>query len=135
MSNMMNTYSLVTEPVDAHIRVGSTPGNTFAGRLQAHETVYQVLTLSPGDEIHALVGGTFLVREGVCRGEITWRLPEKHLFERGGWERNDPPDSLRPTEPTKPRAGYNRQEVSFEHAYVMANAQPYGRGPVWVLRD
>ncbi len=130
------SYAQVTEPTPAFLLVGHVPGNTYAGASRAYDPVYREVALQPGDEVHNLPGGVFLVRDGTSLGELRWRLPEKHLFERGGVERNDPPaSSLAPlSAPSRPVNGYRDTDVAtLDASEVHARARAHGRGPVWVL--
>lgn len=59
-----NEYFEVTEPFNVEVRVGLAESNTFIGSSMALETVYQTVRVEPGDELHLLVGGDFLIRGG-----------------------------------------------------------------------
>ena len=63
--NMKNRYYQVVTPFDVEVRVGVAEAHVWVGRLQALQDLYQTVTVRPGDEMHLLVGGDFLIRRGV----------------------------------------------------------------------
>lgn len=132
---MSRNYFRVSQAAPAYLLVGHTPGNTFIGRSQAYEPVYQGLFVQPADEIHALPGGTFLVRDGQALGQFVWQLPQKSILERGGIERNDPPTPLVtiPEPADRPRYPNVMDLATPPRDWVIAHASAHGRGPVWVL--
>lgn len=129
-----NTYSIITEPVDAFLLVGHTPGNTYVGSSRAYDPIFQAITLQVDDQVHEIPGGRFLIRDGVSLGELRWQLEDKHLFERGATPQRPPQHALRPhSQPSQPANGYRVEQVRPDQAWVRSHAQPFGRGPVWVL--
>jgi hypothetical protein len=57
-----NTYWRVVSPVDVEVYTGKTrSSNTYIGASNLLSQETRTLTLKPGDEIHALVGGVFAV--------------------------------------------------------------------------
>lgn len=76
-----NKYFEFDEPIRWFKAVGLSPSNTYVGRSQAIDTVHRPVLVEPGDQIHALVGGTFVVRaDGTVEcGRFT---RPKHLFEK-----------------------------------------------------
>jgi hypothetical protein len=59
-----NRYYAVVEPFTVEVRVGVAGTNIYLGRIQPLQDLYQTVALRPGDELHLLVGGDFLVRDG-----------------------------------------------------------------------
>lgn len=76
-----NRYFEFDEPIHWFRRIGSSASNTFVGRSQVFDPVFRLTTIEPGDQVHALVGGTFLVRTDGRVEEGRFWLP-KHIFER-----------------------------------------------------
>lgn len=70
--------------------LGTSASNCYVGASRAFLTVMEAINARTGDEIHTLVGGTFMVRDGVV-SPISLRAP-KPLFEKsyGGHD----PDSV-----------------------------------------
>lgn len=58
---MANRFYVALAPFDILVAVGSKPSNTFIGRSQVIDTIYEARRVMPGEEIHDLVGGTFYV--------------------------------------------------------------------------
>jgi hypothetical protein len=56
-----NTYHRISAPKRVWIQTGSVPGNHYFGNSRIYDVVGQEVTLSPGDEIHNLVGGLFAI--------------------------------------------------------------------------
>jgi hypothetical protein len=105
-----NYFWRVTRPFFVYVRVGYSDSNTYFGASMALGTVYRVLTLKPGDEVHALFGGVFVVTpDGVFSAEI--KLSEKHPFEKTYLPERDvwPLDSLEPLATPKAVTQYNRE--------------------------
>ena len=75
-----NAYFRVTDPFEVYIRVGIAVSNTYYGAAQLFGTVYERLCLQPGDEIHDLHGGVWLVREGES-WPVRMSVPDWHPFE------------------------------------------------------
>lgn len=124
----------VAEPVIGYVIEGYVDSNTYVGSSRALATLYTALTIQPEDEIHDLPGGLFLVREGACVGEMHWRLPEKHLFERGPEPQDEcPVERLVLAEGTP--VTYTRREAHLTMEQARRVARAYGRGPVWVIDE
>ena len=60
-----NHYFRVVAPFRILVKVGLSPAQVYIGRAQALQEIYEEVDTRPGDEIHALVGGDFLVRTSV----------------------------------------------------------------------
>lgn len=74
-----NHYFQVTAPFPILVKVGLKPAHVFVGRAQALQDVYEAIETKAGDEIHALVGGDFLVRQ-------TSRGPQAYTFDTREFE-------------------------------------------------
>ena len=74
-----NSYFAVKEPFRIWRHVGHSQSNTYIGSSRVFNTVKNAEVAKPGDELHCLVGGTFLVRGGVAH-EISLK-PPVHIFE------------------------------------------------------
>ncbi len=84
MSFRHNWYFKVTGERGFQIyrQIGSSASNTYVGASRAFNAVLEAVNARDGEEIHALLGGTFLVgRDGKVH-EIMLK-PPKPLFERG----------------------------------------------------
>lgn len=58
-----NHYFRVVAPFEVLVKVGLEPAQVYLGTAQALQDLYEPVSTRPGDdEIHALVGGDFLVR-------------------------------------------------------------------------
>jgi hypothetical protein len=57
-------YYRVVSPFAVEVLVGHKPSNVWLGRSQVIGVVYETVMLRPGDELHCLPGGDFLVRDG-----------------------------------------------------------------------
>lgn len=77
-----NAYWRVVDPFDVYARVSTCDSNTYFGSSKALGTLYEKLTAQPGDEIHALVGGVFLVTKDGDVHEVQIAVSEKHPFEK-----------------------------------------------------
>lgn len=82
----MNKFFAVEKPFRIWRHVGTSPSNTWIGSSRSINTVMEARNSEPGDQIHALVGGTFLVR-----GKEAWRISiraPKPILEKsyGGYE-------------------------------------------------
>jgi hypothetical protein len=76
-----NHYYRVTQRFPVLVRVGHRESNTYFGASMVLGVVYRQVIAKPGDEIHALVGGTFLVTAKQAH-EATMHITEKHPFEK-----------------------------------------------------
>jgi hypothetical protein len=77
-----NRYFRFTKPVRWFQAVGHSPSNTFVhGTSRAIDTVHAQTLIRAEDTVHALCGGTFLVRADGSVETGRFRLP-KHLFEK-----------------------------------------------------
>lgn len=56
-----NRYYRVDRAASVNIVVGSKPSNRWYGAAQVLDPVIRTVKAKRGDEVHALVGGTFLV--------------------------------------------------------------------------
>ena len=59
-----NIYCRVVTPFDIEVAVGIRETNVWIGRSRSLANVYRTVRLSPGDELHLLFGGDFLIRAG-----------------------------------------------------------------------
>lgn len=56
-----NAYYCVTEPFACSIVIGCAETQTYIGRSMVLQKVYRRINAQPGDEVHHLYGGLFLV--------------------------------------------------------------------------
>lgn len=96
-------YYKVTAPFDVYLLTYTAESNTHVGSSMAYSNVYMRTLALPGDEVHHLPGGTFLVRDGHSSFALV-ALNPKHLFEHGpGPAQQWPLDRLAEiADPTKP---------------------------------
>lgn len=74
-------YFEVTQPFRYFRLRGHSPSNTYVGRSQVFQPVYDALNAQPGQILHAIPGGLFLESaEGSCR--MVALRPPKHIFEK-----------------------------------------------------
>jgi hypothetical protein len=67
-----NTYWTIDEPGELDVLTGAhRPTGTWYGAAQVSEPVTETVLVAPGDELHVLVGGTFLIIDGSVR-EVSW---------------------------------------------------------------
>ena len=59
-----NIYCRVVTPFEVEVGVGWRETNVWIGRSRSLNNVYRTVRLSPGDELHLLFGGDFLIRGG-----------------------------------------------------------------------
>ncbi len=78
---MHNRYFKVIEPFRIWRNVGVSPSNSYIGSSRMLTTVMEARNAKPGDEIHALVGGVFLVRGNEC-WPIGLSAPKESPFEK-----------------------------------------------------
>jgi hypothetical protein len=81
MSYKDNLFFKVEQPVLVLKLRGYCETNTHIGRSMALTTVKEAVNAVKGDEIHALVGGTFLVRKDGSVSEVAL-VKAKHVFEK-----------------------------------------------------
>jgi hypothetical protein len=62
-----NRYFRVRRQFPLEAKVGARPSNVWIGASQVLQTTYATVTAKRGEEVHQLVGGTFLVRRS---GEV-----------------------------------------------------------------
>ena len=117
-----NQYFRVIEPFTVEVEVGLAKSQVFIGSSMALEKVYQTVRLRPGDELHLLVGGDFLVRQGEAWSFGTRRQAAFEIMLHPA-----PFDPQLPFEklaaitgaPIRPQAGYRREfEVGSAPAVV-----------------
>ena len=58
------TYWEVDNPFNVYVQVGSKPSNAYYGNSQIYEPVYEKIRLNPGDQIHALAIGDYVIKNG-----------------------------------------------------------------------
>jgi len=82
--NYGNTYWEVLMPFFVYVQTGRKPSNAYYGASQIYQGVYEKIELEEGDQIHALVGGTFVVKKNgrVYTGAYL-NEPEFRPFEHG----------------------------------------------------
>ena len=76
-----NRYFAFQKPVRWFRAVGLSDSNTYIGASRAIDTVHAQVLAEPGDVIHSLGGGTFLVRADGRIETGRFKLP-KHIFEK-----------------------------------------------------
>lgn len=92
---MNNKYFRVESPFRVWCNLGHSDSNTHIGRSRVINVVKEARNAIPGDEIHALVGGTFLIRDDAA-WEVSLSAPksvlEKTYLLRPDWAElpNDP---------------------------------------------
>lgn len=78
---MIISYLTVISSFKIYIAVGSYVTNTFFGSSRACGISYRSINLVPGDEVHDIFGGVFVVHEGKAY-QAKMKLSEKHPFEK-----------------------------------------------------
>lgn len=78
---MNNRYFKVVSPFRIWRQVGTSPSNSYVGSSRMITVVKEARNAIAGDEIHALVGGVFLVRGDQC-WEIALGAPKDSPFEK-----------------------------------------------------
>lgn len=84
-----NRYFRVRSQFPLEAKVGTRPANVWIGAARALETTYSTVIARRGDEVHELVGGTFLVRKlGTLLGETVeaTQVLEVHTRRRSASE-------------------------------------------------
>ncbi len=79
-----NRFFRFRKPVRWFREVGLSPSNTCIGRSRAIDTVHEQVLAEPGDVVHLLVGGTFLVRQNGDVEEGRFKLPKPILEKSYG---------------------------------------------------
>ena len=135
--SLTSSYSTPVRPINLFVLEGHTPTNTYIGRSQAFANVYSQEQAVPGDEIHELSGGTFLVRDGKVVGETRFTLPQKSVLERGPDPETRPDADLAPLGHRTTGLTYRDRDylsaAALDLDWVRSHATPYGRGPVYVI--
>lgn len=88
-----NKFFEFDEPIRWFKAIGTSPSNAYFGASRAIDTVHEQTLVQPGDQIHALVGGTFLVRADGTVETGRLRLPKPH-FEKSHGGRDSDADLL-----------------------------------------
>lgn len=79
----MAKFYQVLEPFRIYRQKGISLSNTWVGRSQAYNNIYDVLNAKPGDRIHDLPGGTFIeIGDGDGDGRVFTLTAPKHIFEK-----------------------------------------------------
>lgn len=78
---MWNKYYEVVEPIHYLERKGHALSNTWVGRSQAYDTIFEGKNAVPGDQFHLLAGGDWLLTDAGETPSVTFWMP-KHLFEK-----------------------------------------------------
>ena len=128
-----NAYFRVIECFEVLRLIGISESNTWVGRSRMFGNVYERRILRPGDQVHDLFGGVFvLLGEAVFRARM--KLSEKHPFEKT----YGPPgeelwpveklERIAPEDVLRPRGGYHRDVPK------MAPGEFVGRGIDSILR-
>jgi hypothetical protein len=77
-----NKYYRVRAGFGVYAQAGHCESNTWLGSHRMFGVVYKRLRLRPGDQVHALIGGTFAVtKHGVF--EVVSRIDDQHPFVKG----------------------------------------------------
>ena len=77
---MFNKYYTAISPFQILRKAGSKPSNTWIGASRVIDTIYEEVTVMPGEELHDLCGGLFHIDgEGVSHESRLTRPP--HIFE------------------------------------------------------
>lgn len=76
----MNKYYVALEPFEVLRASGSKPSNTWIGASQVIDTIYETVTVQPGEELHDLVGGLFHV-DGDGKPHETRLTQPVHIFQ------------------------------------------------------
>lgn len=95
-----NTYYRVTRAFTVYALVGHSDSNHYYGASMLCGNVYRREQLQPGDEVHALHGGTFVVRPDGELLAVYLTVSEKSPFEKnygGGGGEQWPLDALQET--------------------------------------
>lgn len=71
----------VNQPFRIYERYGTSDSNTWVGRSKALTANFWALNAKPGEQIHVLPGGTFLIRQDGTGAPIRFE-PPKHIFEK-----------------------------------------------------
>lgn len=84
----MNAYFKVTEPFRIYLKRGWCLSNSYIGSSRVCSGIYDAVNAMPGDVIHCLVGGTFVVRASgeTAEGRLN---PPKPIFEKTYLHRSD----------------------------------------------
>src|SRR4051812_46094252 len=93
------TYYTVTRAFTVYALVGHSDSNTYYGASMICGNVYRREQLRPGDEVHALCGGTYAVRLDGELLAVALTISEKSPFEKtyGGACEYWPLDALQET--------------------------------------
>jgi len=80
-----NAYFRVVSPFHVLVPIAHYPSNTFAGASQVFGILHRRMEVQPGDEIHDLCGGVFVLFNS--RGDAKARpariaLSDRHPFEK-----------------------------------------------------
>jgi len=86
---MWNKYYEVIEPIHYFERKGHALSNTWIGRSQAYDTIFEGKNAVPGDQFHLLAGGDFILTEAGETPSVDFWKP-KHLFEKSYGGKNTP---------------------------------------------
>jgi hypothetical protein len=94
-----NTYYTVTRAFTVYALVGHSDSNFHYGSSMVYGNVYRRVELQPGDEVHALVGGTFVLRFDGELLKVCLTITDKSPFEKryGGELERWPLDALQQT--------------------------------------
>lgn len=77
-----NRYYRVQRSFVVFALIGHSKSNTYVGSSMLCGNVYRRLTLTRGDEVHALAGGVFAITKDGHSFSVTLTLSEKHPFEK-----------------------------------------------------
>lgn len=84
----MNSFFEVAGPFRIFRHVGVSASNSYVGASRMFATVMEAINAQPGDEIHTLAGGTFLIRDGGI-GPISLRAPKPPFEKNYGGDESD----------------------------------------------
>lgn len=113
MPDYKNHYYRVTNPFTVWAMTGKhLPTGAWYGASQIHIAETQVLRLTAGDQVHALVGGTFVITKSGEVFEVKMTRPSADgvfCHNSGDWrEQNWPLRRLREIQNPKPVSSYRR---------------------------
>jgi hypothetical protein len=78
-----NHYFRVNAPFEILVKIGLRPAQAFIGSSQILQTLYEPVMTRAGDEIHALVGGDFLVRTSNNEASVDAYFFDTRHFDAG----------------------------------------------------
>ena len=77
-----NIYFSPLKPIEGYIQLGTAPSNQYYGNARIHTGVWRKIEVVPGDEVHWLHGGLFLVQATGKVHRLRFAPPKDSAFER-----------------------------------------------------